>query len=361
MDGTERPRNEEVARAQEVWDACAPVYERRIVGGHPDIFAYECFEEDLLDRILTELAECQGRQLKLIDVGCGSGRLHVRYGAKTTLPERQRDDDPLERLRAHRPDLAFDPLLAGKLAAIRGIDFSSAMLGLARSKLSALGIERGGPSRMVFEEGSAFDLEEEPSVCLPVAVSLVNSIGVMQGEEGARALFASMRRSVERAGGVAIISCYQKEFLASYGLGQYESTLDVSGQPTWLVPSGYALRGMHLVARRYTRAWSHDESVEVDVFDQDGRLVDSSVRLFRSASETAAVLASGHIRTHTGYESRWYSFDQVGHWIETLWPASSVHVETRRLDKLRAEPAQLAILDASGFLRSKLIAWGVVP
>jgi SAM-dependent methyltransferase len=363
MDGIETPEHgtSEHERSRGIWDSCAAAYERQIVAGHPDIYAYECFEEDLLDRILAELAECQGRPLKLIDVGCGSGRLHVRYGAKTAPPEAGPEDDPLARLRAHRPDFAFDPLLAGKLAAIRGIDFSTEMLALARSKLADLGLSRRGAARLVFEQGSAFELAEEPSVCLPVAVSLVNSIGVMQGEDGARALFASMRRAVERAGGVAIISCYQKEYLSSYGLGQYESTLDVSGQPTWLVPSDFALRGLRLVAVRHTRAWSRDESIEVDVIDQSGRLVERSVRLFRSASETASVLESGHIRTFSGYESRWYSFGQIGRWIETLWPAESVHLETRRLDALRAEPGQLAILDASGVLRPKLLAWGVVP
>ncbi|MBA3847140.1 MAG: hypothetical protein H0X45_10890, partial [Planctomycetes bacterium] len=70
-------------RDRHVWDACANTYERQIVGGHPDVRAYEAFEEDLFDRVLRHLAAA-GNALRLYDVGCGSGRLHLRYGLQTT-------------------------------------------------------------------------------------------------------------------------------------------------------------------------------------------------------------------------------------------------------------------------------------
>ncbi|MCA1810027.1 MAG: hypothetical protein LC725_11360, partial [Lentisphaerae bacterium] len=71
---------ERYARDQKIWDDCAQAYEAAIVHGHPDVTAYENFEEDLLDRILLFLARDARQELHLYDVGCGSGRLHLRYG-----------------------------------------------------------------------------------------------------------------------------------------------------------------------------------------------------------------------------------------------------------------------------------------
>ena len=45
-----------VERDRRVWNDCAGTYEERIVCGHPDVLAYESFEEDFLDRVLAFLA-----------------------------------------------------------------------------------------------------------------------------------------------------------------------------------------------------------------------------------------------------------------------------------------------------------------
>lgn len=96
---------------KQTWDDCADTYERQIVGGHPDILAFEEFEEDLLDRILRHLIRKQNRCIKLMDIGCGSGRLHLRYGAITSSLHELTQTHPLRSLKKAYPKLVYDPVM----------------------------------------------------------------------------------------------------------------------------------------------------------------------------------------------------------------------------------------------------------
>jgi hypothetical protein len=181
-------------------------------------------------------------------------------------------------------------------------------------------------------------------------VALCNTIGVMQGPEGASRLFSAMRRAVE-AGGLAMISCYRREAVESFALGNYESTMDVSGQPRWLAPADFATGGNVLVPRGYKRAWDRDPAITVDVRGRDGRLVKEGLVLMRDPGAVEETVRTGHIRTYTDYESRWYGFDQVDAWIAEHWSgATTFHLAGRDLDALRGAPAQLAFVDFSGLL-----------
>lgn len=224
-------------RDQRVWDECAETYEDRIVRGHPDVLAYESFEEDLLDRVLLYLSAEQKRPLHLYDVGCGSARLHLRYGMKTMNVGELAEPDA-ERVRLLRrliSEYEYDPQLSQHLHSIGGIDFSSCMLKTAEMKLSDFGLGSRLGKNLTLEHGSAFDLQAMDGGLFPVVVSVCNSIGVMQGPEGASELFKSLRRTVETAGGIAIISGYRREAVETFALGNYESTMDVCGQPRWLL------------------------------------------------------------------------------------------------------------------------------
>ncbi|MBD3291248.1 hypothetical protein GF337_20775, partial [candidate division KSB1 bacterium] len=181
---------------KQVWDDCAETYERQIVGGHPDIMAFEDFEEDFLDRLLRYLAESQDRPIKLMDIGCGSGRLHVRYGAKSEDISGLPVSHPLLMLKNNNPKLAYDFHIMRGLKEVWGIDFSQNMINLAIEKLKRLKLDQTNHVQLTFDQGSAFELAEESEEVLPVAVCLVNSIGVMQGAEGAIELFKSMRKAV---------------------------------------------------------------------------------------------------------------------------------------------------------------------
>jgi SAM-dependent methyltransferase len=347
-------------RDRRTWDECAETYETHIVGGHPDILAFEEFEEDMLDRMLRFLVDTQGRPLKLMDIGCGSGRLHVRYGLKTAAGE------DAEQLRAQvsqegsESAATYDPVIAGGLAEVWGIDFSQCMIDLAEEKLARLGLDSSAAIKLTLEQGSAFEMKPQPDDVLPIAICLVNSIGVMQGFEGAAALFASMRRTVEPAGGIAIVSCYQKEYVGSYALGQYESTMDVSGQPWWLVPDTYASAEYKQIPRRYKLAHSPDDTIVVDVLDTDGTLVKKGHLLRRDPAKTEETMRTGDITTFSDYRSHWYSFDEIERLIGEHWKdVKTFHVETGALDMLRAEAAQMAILDAGDRLKNLLARWSV--
>jgi len=321
-------------RDREVWDACASSYEDHIVHGHPEVQAYLDFEEDLLDRLLLYLIRDCGREVRLHDVGCGSGRLHLRYG----------------RHFVQRKSMRAEPSLADGLKMVSGLDFSAQMLAIARRNLGQAGLDPLVDSRLLLEEGSAFDMLPLPASPLPVAVALCNTIGVMQGPAGASRLFAAMRKVVE-AGGIAMVSCYDQEAVASFALGNYESTMDVSGQPRWLVPADLADRGNTLVPRAYKRAYDGDPTIVVDVKDGHGHPVRQGHVLRRDPDLVEETIRTGHVRTHTDYESRWYSRAQLDAWIAEHWSgATTFHLPGRALDALRGMPAQLAFLDLSGKL-----------
>ncbi len=347
-------------RDRNVWDSCAGNYEDQIVCGHPDIIAYEAFEEALLDRILLYLVRDRFRSVDLFDVGCGSGRLHLRYGLKVT-DEADLDPDSAEKLRRARqsvPGSEYDALLAHRLRAVRGLDFSDAMIKLAEKKLVAAGLGALISLRLFLRVGSAFDLKPLRKYPVPVAVSLCNSIGVMQGPAGAAELFKAMRRAVESMSGVAIISGYRKQAVETFGLSNYESTMDVCGQPLWLEPDTYAGPHHTQVPRAYKRAHGAEQTISVDVFDRKGRLVKEGFVLRRDEAAVRQVIKTGHIQTHTDYESYWYGFEQFEKWIDELWPrGQSYHLAGKSIDALRAEPAQIAILDAGGRLEGLLNRW----
>jgi SAM-dependent methyltransferase len=321
-------------RDRAIWDDCATRYEDQIVHGHPDVRAYLDFEEDLLDRLLLYLVRDCGERVRLHDVGCGSARLHVRYG----------------RLFKKKATLRSEPSLAAGISVVSGVDFSAQMLELARRNLVVEGLESLIGSRLLLEQGSAFGMKPLSRRPLPVAVALCNTVGVMQGPEGAAKLFGAMRHVVQ-SGGIAMISAYRREAVAAFALNNYESTMDVSGQPRWLVPAEFACNGYTLVPKAYKRAHDCNSKVIVDVYDSEGHLVVTSLALERDPDAVEVALRTGRISTHTGYESNWYSFDQFDTWIAEHWMGETTyHVPGKTLDSLRGAPVQLAFVDPSGLL-----------
>jgi SAM-dependent methyltransferase len=228
------------------------------------------------------------------------------------------------------------------------------MLDLAKSKIEETGVDKHSDIELSFEHGSAFDLEALDENVFPVVVCLVNSIGVMQGREGAQKLFASIKRLLEKTGGIAIISCYLQEYVEAYALNQYESTLDVSGQPVWLGPKNYADSDFKMISKNYKRAHDNNTDIEVDVYDKNDNLVKENFILKRIPGRTRATVCSGNIQTHTDYESHWYNYFVINQWMKKYWGKESYHIRTKELDRKRAEPAQVAIYDPKNLLKKFL-------
>jgi SAM-dependent methyltransferase len=352
--------NRAYERDRAMWDACARTYEEQIVAGHPDVTAYESFEEDLIDRMLIYLIRDRKENVYLYDVGCGSARLHLRYGLKTVKADSQPEvnSSRIHEARKLNAGYGFSKLLARGLASIGGVDFSAEMVALAREKLITAGLSEMLENRLVLEQGSAFELQPFSSQQLPFLVTVCNSIGVMQGPEGAMELFKSMRRAVEDAGGIALISGYRKDAVQTFALGNYESTMNVCGQPRWLEPDLFAGSRYTLVPQTYKRAYDPSDEILVDVFDRKALLVGAGVTLKRNPLAVGDTIRTGHIQTYTDYESYWHSWDQMQEWIDVLWPARGVyHLEGRKIDALRAVPVQLAILDAGNHLEGFFQRW----
>jgi len=349
-------------RDKRVWDDCAETYEQEIVEGHPDVTAYEAFEEDFFDRLLLHLIRDKGRQVHLYDVGCGSARLHLRYGLKVSDEDRFEKEVRESVLNGRRlnPGCQYDPVLAHGLVSVGGVDFAANMIKLAEHKMAFAGLTHLTDGRWYFEEGSAFDLEPMPADPLPVVVSVCNSIGVTQGPTGAVELFKSMRRAVERSEGIAIISAYRAEAIESFALGNYESTMNVCGQPRWLRRGEYSSPDFTKLPLAYKRAHDPNPRITVDVLDKDGQVVENSYVLERDPAATRETIDTAHITTHTDYESHWYSFAQFDEWINQLWDRSkSYHISGKSLDALRGEPAQFAILDMGGWIDDLFNRWGI--
>jgi SAM-dependent methyltransferase len=331
-----------------VWDECAEQYEQSIVSGHPDIIAYEEFEEDLFDRFLLHLMRDKEQDVHLYDVGCGSARLHLHYGLKSINADSIEEDscNTVKRLRKKNARHGYDPVFNLRMKRVGGLDFSAEMIGIAREKLKLAGLTEALKERLYLEVGSAFEMDPLEGPGIPMSVAVCNSIGVMQGPRGAKQLFKSMGDQVRDAGGIAIISCYRRAAVPTFALGNYESTMNVSGQPVWLKPDKYADPSFAKVPRRFKRAHDPHDHIYVNVFSQEGNLLESDFKLTRDPDLVKETCETGHIRMHSEYESRWYSTDQISDWIDEFWGAeNSHHLMGKDLDSVRAEPVQLAIFD----------------
>ncbi|MBD3344154.1 MAG: methyltransferase domain-containing protein [Chitinivibrionales bacterium] len=343
--------NELYSRDMGTWNSCAKTYETQIVNGHPDVTAYEEFEEDLLDRLLVTLTRDHGRHAHIYDFGCGSGRLHITLGRKSILAKSGNKDS------AHSTGNLRN---GGSIVHIGGIDFSEEMIILARQKAAKQGLSHLIPKSLSYDVGSAFEVPSYEGENTPVAVSVCNSVGVMQGPEGAQLLFETMRRYVEKKKGMAIISGYKKEALKDFGLGNYESTLDVCGQPVWLKPDTYSSRDYHLISHYYKRAFDTSDTIVVDVFDKDHKKLETGFTLYRDPDSTKETLETGIIKTYQDYNSRWYGSDQFKQWVSELWgDVPSWYVDCSKIDSLRGTPAQMAVLDFTGAFKNFANHWNI--
>jgi len=306
-------------------DSCAHLYECNNVTEHPDVVAFKGFEEKILDKILFHLAKEQNRPIRLIDIGCGTGRLHLRYGQQVHIP---------------------------KLRNVFGIDFSKKMLDLAIEKIKKAGINKIATPALSFKQGSAFDFEAEPINSIQVAVNLNNTIGTMQGQKGAVKLFQTLNRFVENTKGIAIISCYMKKYIETYALPQYESSLYICGQPIWLKPDTYSTNKYKQLSIQYKKAYSNDPFLKVDVYDIQGNLIKKNHVLKRDPDLVKQTIESGVIRTFSNYKSHWYSFQMIDNLIKIFWDSKSYHVQAKELDPKNAEQGQLAILDYGNHLQN---------
>lgn len=339
---------------QSVWDRCSGTYEQRIVGGHPDVHAYEDFEETLIDHLLLNLARNLEKRISVVDLGCGSGRLILRIAAQTTSPYQLKPvmGKRLQELRSAHPCMAWNPQLQSKLRDLVGVDFSRAMLDLARNKMDLAGLSHDlVTARVTLQHGSAFDPVRLPSGTVPVVVCLVNSIGVMQGMEGARKLFQSIRQTVEKNGGIGLISCFCRENIRSHALGQYESTMDVSGPPAWLKSDRHDLSELLFVPTCYRRYDDVRQGIDVVVFSPEGKLIEERHTLQRVPQQVEQAELTGEIRTHQGYQSHWYSKSDIANLISEFWGTDGWQAFGSEVDPLRARACQLAWYDPSGHAR----------
>lgn len=349
-----------IDRDRRVWDECAENYESSIVTGHPDVVAYTEFEEDLLDKLLLYLMRDLNKDVCLYDVGCGSARLHLHYGLKS-ISIKNLDKDAASKIKNLRMSTnrhCYNEIYDEKLKKIGGLDFSPSMIDMAREKLLQAGLKSEIGKRLFLEVGSAYDLKPMSPSPLPVLVNICNSIGVMQGEEGSRMLFQAMKRAVDNAGGISVVSCYRKKAIPTHALGNYESTMNVSGQPVWLEPRTYADEKYLKVPKYFKLANDSRQSIAVDVYDENGKLVEEGFNLKRCPSQVELAQETGKIRMFGDYSSNWYSVETIRNLIDDFWGLDkSYHFEGGDIDSIRGWPCQLAIYDPADNLKELLKSW----
>ena len=337
---------------QIVWEDCAQTYEEQVVEGHPDIRSAESLEEEWLGHLLRKRSWQRPEQIHVVEAGCGSARVLAQLAAAATQTEDLEPTDRklLQAYRRLRPEGAFHSAWAQTCGKMVGVDFSRSMLALAEERFSRIGLSRWIQSRRVqLIHGSAFQL---PPTALgqPWVICLLNSIGVMQGEEGARALLRSVRQAAG-ASGVGFISAYRAEAMETHGLNQYESTLEVAGIPDWLegdVPTGCRAR-----ARQTPRAGEAQEVLPVDWVDESGALTGQG-ELRRQPDRVRQVCLTGQVRTRSGYQSRWYPWSQMAQLVRDEWGEAGWQISPGRLDHLRGRPLQWLWFDPTGWIRESL-------
>lgn len=331
-----------------IWDQCATTYERQIVRGHPDVTAYESFEHSFIEKLVLFLTRDRSLTIDCYDFGCGSGRIHTLLAPFlfTAVSESKTQNS----------------LSSGKLVHVGGIDFSKQMIELAKQNLTSSGLDTLYPEYLSFDIGSAFDVAPYTGPHTPLAVSVCNSIGVMQGEEGARNLFRTMHDYIKERKGIALISCYCLEAVESFALGNYESTMDVSGQPCWLTPETYTGNDCTLLPNYYKRAHDKDPNIIIDVIDSENKCIERNFKLTRDPDKVKKVIQTGQIDTFNGYRSLWYSTKQIRYWMKELWTGGTLwHIPGIQLDRLRGEPAQLAVIDYNGAFEALARTWNLRP
>ncbi|MBI2263816.1 MAG: class I SAM-dependent methyltransferase [Armatimonadetes bacterium] len=340
---------ERATRNVQIWDSCAKEYEESIVCGHPEIVRYEAFENDLVDSILFHVIKLRMRKITLIDLGCGSGRFHVRYGAKTTHPDNvpTADRQALCRLQSGRPDLQYDSLLDRHLQAVFGVDFSEAMLRLAAEKLCCeSGLGTVLENRLFLDRGLAQEFIPAFPVDYPVVICMINTIGIFQGVEGAIALLRHIRDLVEPHGGIGIISALRQERINPYALCNYESTMNVSGQPKWLEAENGKIygKGYDIRPERHKLSLFNESYVDACVYDAQGRVVEERLRFHRIPEKVRYVQETGHIHTYSDYYSKWYSREELCEMCDLEWGGAHQWVPAERVDRLRGQMGQIVLL-----------------
>ncbi len=333
-----------------IWNNCADIYEKQIVNGHPDIINYETFEEYFLDSLIKHLIKQKKRNIKIMDIGCGSGRIHNHYALQSLIPDI--GTHPSSEISGKHSKHSS---VTDSINEVWGIDFSKNMLQLAKHKLFNTGINNQSNIKLNFQLGSAFEVEPLNENCFPVVISLINTIGVMQGEKGAILLLKTMKNIIHNTGGILLLSCYRKKHLNTYGLGQYESTMDVSGQPFWLKPDEYANKNYHLVPLQHKLAYDANPELAVNVYDSDNNCIAKNYILKRKPALVKDLLDTGKIETHNNYSSNWYSYKQIHSWINELWgndTGNIYHIKTNSIDPIRAEPGQIAIYTSDNILEN---------
>jgi hypothetical protein len=335
-----------------LWENCAKSYEDLIVQGHPDIRAAESLEEEWLGHLLRKRAGETPKEIHIVEAGCGSARVLVQLAAAATEPQAlgQNDRALLQAYRRSHPEGTFHAGWAHVCGELLGVDFSRSMLVLADERFLRSGLShwiRSRRARLI--HGSAFHLPETASG-QPWVICLLNSIGVMQGEEGARALLRSVRQAAGK-NGIGFVSAYRAEAMATHGLGQYESTLEVAGIPEWLegdLPGGCRAR-----CRQIIRAGQGGPRLAVDWLDSSGAKVGEG-EFRRNSVLVERVCETGQVATRSGYRSRWYPGSLMAQMIREEWGEAGWQMSPGGLDRLRGSPLQWLWFDPTGWIRKSL-------
>ena len=317
--------NQWIKSDTDFWNSKADAYDKDIVKGHPDIVAFENFEMLLVDDILKEIAKKNDAPIKLIDLCTGTGRIFEHY---LSMPENKYPE---------------------ALTSIHGIDISQRALEISGKKINELKSNRDIKTSL--EQRSVLDLEIEPDSSIPVFVNLNNAIGNLQGPDGAEQLFKRINELVKKTNGIAIISCFLREYIEQYALNQYESTMQVYGQPNWLESNSYTSRENTITSKETKVKGDSSTKITCDILGKDNEILEEDLTLQRSPSKTRAVVLTGNIKTHLGYSTMWYSDSIIEQWIKKYWSEfTTYHIFTRDLDQERAEFGQLAIIDGNNYL-----------
>jgi SAM-dependent methyltransferase len=339
-----------LTQSKKLWDEQTDLYEEDTIdcNGQPDIIRYQNFEYDLMDKVLSLVLKNRdvNRKITLIDFGCGSGKLHIRYGCKMIDSDDISDPDDrkkLNRLRRSMFGLQYDEHFKNGMDRIIGIDFSENMIDLAKIKTHSAGLTQDLDSKLIFKQGYVHEFDMDVGDTIPIVACMINTIGIMQGVEGARKAIWAMERIIGKDG-LGVISMYRKDKVEKYALCRYESVMESDGQPIWLIPIVHAEKDVIIKPKAYKTALHDTDTLPAMIFCSGGNAPIQTMIFRRDPNIVKETVETGVIRTHTGYYSKWYSREEMEDILSDIFGTSYKIVDAEKFDYLRGEVGQIAFV-----------------
>lgn len=204
----------DIERDKGYWKRVSPSYDDALLmkgKAEKKSIEYETFEDAYMDVVLNELLK-KGSVI-FIELGCGTGRYMVRYGAMSSE-------------NAEHDEVIYDSRFDKNLKAVVGVDFSLPMLEKSLKKMREEGLEKEHNNRifLINDYAEAFSLAfsrvAKYQKCQKLVCCMFNTLGNIDPEE--RRLFVlETIHDLIHPDDIGVISVFNQAEMATLGRDYY--------------------------------------------------------------------------------------------------------------------------------------------